>query len=43
MEKNRAIVARVEKAAIASPLSDEAEVIQKAGIELMDIDAVSED
>jgi D-3-phosphoglycerate dehydrogenase len=43
LEKNKAIVARVERAAIASPLSDEAEVIQKAGIELMDIDAVSED
>jgi D-3-phosphoglycerate dehydrogenase len=43
LEKNRSIVARVEKAAIASPLSDEAEVIKKAGIELMDIDAVSED
>lgn len=43
LEKNRAIVARVEKAAIASPLSDEAEVIQKAGIELMDIDAADED
>ena len=43
MEKSRAIVARVERAAIASPLSDEAEVIQKAGIELVDIDAVSED
>ena len=43
MEKNRAIVARVERAATASPLSDEAEVIQKAGIELVDIDAASED
>ena len=43
MGKESAIVARVEKAAIASPLSDEAEVIQKAGIELLDIDAVSED
>jgi D-3-phosphoglycerate dehydrogenase len=43
LEKNKAVVARVERAAIASPLSDEAEVIRKAGIELMDIDAVSED
>ena len=36
-------MARVEKAAIAAPLSDEAEVIKKAGIELMDIDAATED
>jgi D-3-phosphoglycerate dehydrogenase len=43
LEKNRAIVARVERAAIAAPLSDEAEVIKKAGIELMDIDAATED
>ena len=43
MEKNKAIVARVERAAIAAPLSDEAEVIKKAGIELMDIDAATED
>jgi D-3-phosphoglycerate dehydrogenase len=43
LEKNKAIVARVEKAVIALPLSDEAEVIQKAGIELMDIDAANED
>jgi D-3-phosphoglycerate dehydrogenase len=43
MEKNKAIIARVERAAIAWPLSDEAEVIQKAGIELMDIDAATED
>jgi D-3-phosphoglycerate dehydrogenase len=41
--KNRAIVARVERAAIAAPLSDEAELIQKAGIELIDIDAASEE
>ena len=37
------MVARVEKAAIALPLSDEAEVIRKAGIELIDIDAANED
>jgi D-3-phosphoglycerate dehydrogenase len=43
LNKNIAIVARVERAAIAAPLSDEAEVINKAGIELVDIDAVSED
>jgi D-3-phosphoglycerate dehydrogenase len=43
LEKSKAIVARVEEAAIAAPLSDEAEVIKKAGIELMDIDAVTED
>lgn len=43
LEKNKVIVARVEKAAIALPLSDEAEVIKKAGIELMDIDAADED
>jgi D-3-phosphoglycerate dehydrogenase len=43
LEKGKAIVARVEEAAIAAPLSDEAEVIKKAGIELMDIDAVTED
>jgi D-3-phosphoglycerate dehydrogenase len=43
MEKNKVIVARVEKRAIAAPLSDEAEVIQKAGIELLDIDAATED
>ncbi len=43
MEKNRTVVARVERAAIAAPLSDEAEVIQKAGIELIDIDAASEE
>jgi D-3-phosphoglycerate dehydrogenase len=41
--KSRSIVARVEKAAIASPLSDEAEVIRKAGIELVDIDAANEE
>jgi len=41
--KDKAIVARVERAAIAAPLSDEAEVIQKAGIELRDIDAATED
>jgi len=43
LEKSRSIVARVERAAIAAPLSDEAEVIKKAGIELMDIDAATED
>jgi D-3-phosphoglycerate dehydrogenase / 2-oxoglutarate reductase len=43
LEKNKAIVARVERAAIAAPLSDEAEVIQKAGIELQDIRADNED
>jgi D-3-phosphoglycerate dehydrogenase len=43
LNKNKAIVARVEKRSIAAPLSDEAEVIQKAGIELMDIDAATED
>ena len=43
MERNRPIVARVERAAIAAPLSDEAEVIKKAGIELRDIDAATED
>ncbi len=43
MEKNKTIVARVEKAAIALPLSDEAEVIKKAGIELLDIDAATEE
>jgi D-3-phosphoglycerate dehydrogenase len=43
LEKSRAIIARVERAAIAAPLSDEAEVIGKAGIELMDIDAATED
>lgn len=43
MQKNKAIVARVENAAIASPLSDEAEVIRKAGIELLDIAAAGED
>lgn len=43
MERNRSKVARVERAAIAAPLSDEAEVIKKAGIELMDIDAATED
>ncbi len=43
MEKSRPIIARVERAAIAAPLSDEAEVIRKAGIELMDIDAATED
>ena len=43
MEKSRAIVARVERAAIAAPLSDEAEVIRRAGIELVDIDAATED
>ncbi|MHB8771869.1 MAG: C-terminal binding protein [Syntrophales bacterium] len=43
MEKSRPIVARVERAAIAAPLSDEAEVIKKAGIELRDIDAATED
>ena len=43
MNKNRAIVARVERAAIAAPLSDETEVIRAAGINLLDIDAASED
>ncbi len=43
MEKSKAIVARVERTAIAAPLSDEADVIIKAGIELMDIDAATED
>ena len=43
MGKSKSIVARVERAAIAAPLSDEAEVIKKAGIELMDIDAATED
>ncbi len=43
MENNKTIIARVEKRAIAWPLSDEAEVIKKAGIELMDIDAATED
>ncbi len=43
MEKSRSIIARVERAAIAAPLSDEAEVINKAGIELVDIDAATED
>ena len=43
MEKSRPIIARVERAAIAAPLSDEAEVIKKAGIELRDIDAATED
>lgn len=43
MGKDRAIVARVDKAASALPLSDDAEVIQKAGIELMDIAAANED
>jgi len=43
LEKSKAIVARIERAAIAAPLSDEAEVIQKAGIELVDIDAATEE
>jgi len=43
LNKNRAIVARVERAAIAAPLSDETEVIRAAGINLLDIDAASED
>ena len=43
MEKSTPIIARVERAAIAAPLSDEAEVIKTAGIELMDIDAATED
>jgi D-3-phosphoglycerate dehydrogenase len=43
LEKSRAIIARVERATIAAPLSDEAEVIKKAGFELMDIDAATED
>ncbi|MHB8908425.1 MAG: C-terminal binding protein [Syntrophales bacterium] len=43
MEENKTIVARVERAAIAAPLSDEAEVIRKAGIVLVDIDAATED
>jgi len=42
LEKSRSIIARVERAAIAAPLSDEAEVIKKAGIELVDIDAATE-
>jgi D-3-phosphoglycerate dehydrogenase / 2-oxoglutarate reductase len=43
LENSRCIIARVEKRAIAWPLSDEAEVIKKAGIELVDIDAATED
>lgn len=43
VEKNKAIVARVEKAAIDLPLSDETEVLQKAGIELMNINAANEE
>jgi D-3-phosphoglycerate dehydrogenase / 2-oxoglutarate reductase len=43
LEKNKTIIARVERRAIAWPLSDEAEVIKKAGIEFLDIDAATED
>lgn len=42
MEKSSVVAARVDNAAIAAPLAEEAEVIRKAGIELRDIAAAGE-